>query len=271
MKYIKISLSIFLLINMLMSCTEVIDIELDSTKQRIAIEANLSDELKQHEVRISKSSDYFQNYLPENISGALVTLNDGENTFSLQEFEPGIYKTDLMKGVPGKTYTLKVNVDNVEYVAMATMPNCPPLEDSIHIIENPFDNTQVDIQGSFTDPKDENNYYAILAYQDDMLVTDSLKEITISEDRLYDGIQFKNITLIGIDKLNYGDMVTLELQAITKTCYEYLFKIKMETQWNGGPFSGPPANINGNFSNNALGFFKVYAISRMPGIYHLRE
>ncbi len=271
MKYFNIALSVFLFLILFLSCTETIDIKLDSTTQRIAIEAVLSDEMKQHKVVITKSGDYFQNVAAEKVSGAMVTLNDGTNTFNVQEVEPGIYQTDSLQGEVGKTYTLNVKIEETTYSASGTMFACPPLQDSIHIIENPWNDSEADIQVSFTDPADEENYYSFIVYNNGVLVTDSLKEVSFTEDRFYNGITFENISVVGISKLNYGDFVTIELQAIEKACYEYYIKIKKETQWSGGPFSGPPANINGNFSNGALGFFRVYSQSKMSGIYPLRE
>lgn len=56
--------------------------------------------------------------------------------------------------------------------------------------------------------------------------------------------------------------VTLEMQSITAEYYEYLTGLLLETVWKGTPWDGPPANVPGNISNGARGFFKAADIKR---------
>ena len=81
-------LSIFLF----SSCIEEVDIKVDSTYERVVIEGYLTNEYKTHQVKISKSADYFSNKPAEPISGATVTINDGTLSFPLNETLPGIMK-----------------------------------------------------------------------------------------------------------------------------------------------------------------------------------
>jgi hypothetical protein len=52
-----------------------------------------------------------------------------------------------------------------------------------------------------------------------------------------------------------GDIISLELAAITPEFYRFLDAIKKDEQGTDPLFSGPPANIIGNINNGALGMF----------------
>jgi len=99
----------------LTSCTERIDLELDSTYTRCVIYGEITTDTTSHKVMITRSGDYFGQNAPVGISGAMVSISDGENVFDLTEsdFQSGVYLTDsTVYGVPGRTYILSIsNVD----------------------------------------------------------------------------------------------------------------------------------------------------------------
>jgi hypothetical protein len=60
--------------------------------------------------------------------------------------------------------------------------------------------------------------------------------------------------------------------AITEDYYNYVYELLSVTDWNMGPFGGPPANPNGNIieintnennNDDPLGFFLAYSIYRI--------
>lgn len=52
------------------------------------------------------------------------------------------------------------------------------------------------------------------------------------------------------------------MQSISKEAYEYFNALQAQIKNDGGALSPTPATPPGNFSNGALGFFKVVAIRR---------
>ena len=101
-----------LAISGLWQCTERIEIEVDSSYTRLVVEGNISTDTIQHSVRLSKSSNYFYNKPALSVSGAMVSISDGDSTVLLDESQkyPGTYLTDPdFYGVPGKTYTLTIS------------------------------------------------------------------------------------------------------------------------------------------------------------------
>ena len=246
------------------ACTEEIHIDLDSTYDRIVIEGYFTDEYKVHQVKITKSADYFSNASAPAITGATVTISDGTNTFNLTEIEDGLYETDTMAGVPGNTYTLNASIDGTIYTASSYMFTCPPM-DSIGFARNIWDDEWIDVLIYAQEPGDEINHYAWRAYKNDTLVTDTLHEVEFSDDVFING-SYVNGVEVQYVQAEIGDTIMLEMHSITEDYYEYMLKVMLETVWNGGPFDGPPANFYGNLSNEALGFFAVYSVQWQTGI-----
>ncbi len=246
------------------SCTEKIDIDLDSTYERIVVEGYLTDENKPHQVKITKSADYFSNKPAGPITGATVSINDGNTNFNLTETNPGIYETDTMSGVPGKNYTLSIDINGNNYTASEYMHICPPI-DSIGLKKYRLDSEYIAVLIYAQEPGNETNHYAWLAYKNDTLVTDTLREVFFSDDIFIDGSYINGVDVQYVE-VGYGDIITLEMLSITKEYYDYMLKVMLETDWNGGPFDGPPANFYGNISNEALGYFAVYSIERKTAI-----
>src|SRR6056297_1427869 len=252
-----ISISIF-------SCTEKIDIELYSTYERVVMEGYLTNEHKAHQVKISKSADYFANKPAEPVTDAEVSITDGSLVFNLTEIEEGIYETEEMKGTPGKIYTLDININGEHYTASDDMHTCPPI-DSLKFKRSKTDSNYLAILIYAQEPGDEVNHYAWLTYKNDTLVTDTLHEVTSSDDLLINGSYINGVDVQYIEA-EPEDLITLEMLSITKGYYDYMLKVKLETTWNGGPFNGPPANFYGNITNEALGYFAVYAVERKTAI-----
>ena len=63
-----------------------------------------------------------------------------------------------------------------------------------------------------------------------------------------------------------GDSITLEMAGITEEYANFIWDVQDETGFNTPLFSGPPANIRGNISNGAIGFFYAYSSVRASTI-----
>ena len=59
-----------------------------------------------------------------------------------------------------------------------------------------------------------------------------------------------------------GDTVTVELNNMGKEYFGFLQEAQAELRGSNPLFSGPPANVKGNISNGAIGFFAAYSVSR---------
>ncbi|HSH52268.1 MAG TPA: DUF4249 family protein, partial [Bacteroidales bacterium] len=160
--------------------------------------------------------------------------------------------------------TLNINIDGEHFSASDYMHSCPSI-DSIGFKRYRRDTNRIAILIYAQEPEEEINHYAWKAYRNDTLVTDTLREMYFSDDILFNGSYINGIDVQHI-KARQNDIITLEMLSITKSYYEFMIKVMLETDWDGGPFDGPPANFYGNISNDALGFFAVYSVEQKTAI-----
>jgi hypothetical protein len=69
------------------SCTEKIDIDLDSDRVRLVVEGTISDIPGRQFVRLTETANYFSNSFPEPVSNASVKITDAGQVFILHESE----------------------------------------------------------------------------------------------------------------------------------------------------------------------------------------
>jgi len=105
-----------------------------------------------------------------------------------------------------------------------------------------------------------------LLYLDGQLYTDTITEVNFVSDEFVNGnyiVEFPVYRIREADLLENAANVTLEMCSISKEYYDFLSAMKIETVWRGSPWDGPPANIPGNVSNGASGFFRASAVARI--------
>jgi len=273
MKYIFFLVTLIVLTS---GCTEKIDLKLDNTEPRLVVEGIITTDTTIQFVRLSQSGDFFTDKMLPGVTGAKVTLYDGTREFELKETESnnGYYITPFdYHGVPGRNYTLTIkNVDINEdgisetYKAESYM-NPVTNVDSIKIIyEDSWDFWKVLLFAY--EPADVNpNYYMFSLLVNDTLYTDQLTEVTIFDDRFIDGEYANGVWVHSFynnnddTSLNVGDTVSLRMSCIPEDFYKYIIALQEETRTNIPLFSGPPANLPGNISNGALGYFTAISNS----------
>lgn len=251
-----------LLVFIFPACQKVINIDLNEAAPHIVIEGLITDGDGPYTVKISKSGSYFnQPELPP-VSGAQVIISDDEGTVdTLKEITAGIYMTSLMRGIPGRTYTLKVSAENKDYTGSSTMHSHVAI-DSLRLIKDDSqrfgfrtdtrEEMHKEIHCYFKDPE-EKNFYRI------KVITNDSTEA--SHYRLYDD-QYTNgqETDLRVAHPKSGDITTILLYSLDGGTFEYYRTL--EDIIDSNPiFGSTPANPNTNLSNGALGYFGAGAVS----------
>lgn len=258
---------------LLASCTERIDLELnEGDNQRLVVEGWFTDQFKEHEVKLTLTASYLHNQPTPRAEGATVTISDEDgNSWPLDETSPGLYKTEEVAGIPEKWYTIDIEYEGETYSATSFMRSVAPI-DSLHVRE-------LDPLEEFGFPGDI--YYSVRLWTQELEgvgdsymwqtyvngfgVRDSLSELTFVEDGIYDGVYIEDIEIDFLDigtEANPGDTVLLEQYNIGLDAYEVFIGIMNETQWNGGLFDAPPANVQTNLTNGALGYWGAAGFSQ---------
>lgn len=253
----------------LISCEKVIDIDLNQSNPRFVIEGNLSNVTGESKVRISKTLNFDETTTFPAISGALVTITDNNlnQIDTLTETSAGNYFKAGLAGLAGHTYTMMVNIDNEIFTAASTMPFSVNLDSLVQenlagsvtgggpggsgAPGNPGGDhdyeTIIQITPQYTDPVNSENYYQFEVTRNDTLVDD----VFIRNDVGFNGSSSHLPLRVKADE---GDVITIDLQCIDKTVYNYFFGLNE----NINQSSATPANPASNINNGALGYFKAH-------------
>ena len=206
------------------------------------------------------------------VSGAVVELSDGENTYLYKETsKPGEYETVLdIKGEVGKVYTLKVSFNGKLYLASDSLIEAKPISvDEIPIEEIDYDETgriythmHTHIFGFET-----SNIWIINKQHIDSLGNLFLPQLCPKRIIRYDylpvythkGVLHQGLFPSGFTSIgNAGapeDTTEYAKLSVSDSYYKYLISIFNITERSSGLFSTTLGNALTNVSNGGAGYF----------------
>ena len=261
-----------------LSCTEVIDIELDSTYSRLVVYGVITTDSAVHSVQLTKTTDYFFTQEPPVVSDAIVEVTFNDKTYLLEEtsIRKGVYAfPTAFKGEIGTTYDLTINgvdidEDGIEetYTASTTMPEiADPDSLTLQKFITPFFSGY---QLAFWSPEVVGrNWYNFQLVKNSTNLNSRLSDYSVQPDDIaFDGY-IKGFPVGFLDDEEEdeavipGDTITLKVSSITRQYYDFITQAQNEIFGNNPLFSGPPANVSTNLDNNAQGIFTAYSIRRI--------
>lgn len=262
------------------SCTERIDIQLDDTFTRLVVDGAITTDTGRHYVKLSTTSSYYYNEAPPMVSGASLEISDDlGNVEPLAEVEPGTYSTSpLFAAVPGRIYTLRIELAqeiNGHKTYMASSPVSPiyPI-DSIGLVyhadwgEKGF----YEVTCYYLD-RPTKDFYMFNIFKNGEILTDTIKYRIVTNDEFYNGNYTNGIGVGYLDQsrekevLRIGDTITFQGCNISEEYYNFIITLQSETNFQAPLFSGPPANVKGNISNGAVGFFAAYGVAYSSKVF----
>ena len=258
----KSILIFFSLIILLTSCESVIEIELDYMKPKLVIEGVINDIDKQCIIKLSKTTDYFNQTTNPTVSDAVITLTDNIGTIiKFNETEPGNYLGESGPTKPNINYTLSILSEGDKYMAKATIPQKVNI-DSLTCLYNPasiFYEVGYVVSCHFSDPVEFRNFYRLKTYNiNDRTKAKNSKDLY--NDDIFNGNNVELPWSYNIYQQN--DTVVVELYSLDEPTYDY-YKTLFPISGGAEMMSlTTPANPNTNISNEALGYFGAYTISR---------
>jgi hypothetical protein len=239
----------------LSSCEKVIDVDLNDVEAKLVIEGSIDDEGGPFEFRISKTVNFSESNVFPGVTGAQITLVDSEgNTEVLTESSPGVYPITSIAGIPGRSYSVNIQVEGQSFETTSFMP--PVTEIDTIRVEEGFFGAFPYLTIVFQDDPNAENYYRLIKIVNGELQND----INLISDALDNGSLFETpLFFFGSDSLSSGDVVEVIMHGIDKTNYDYLRTLN--DVLNVG-VSATPANPLSPFSPNALGYFSAHSVSR---------
>jgi len=265
----------FTIIALLNSCTEVIDLPLDDGEIKLVVEGTITTDTTAHTIFLSQTTKYYYDKYPPPVTKARVVIDDGEKTFALTERRAGVYQTENnFYGVEGKTYTLKIELENPlngfkEFSASAYMNYAVKLDMAKAEFRQSFiEQGMWEVKLWLQDPP-TTDFYRIELLRNNAVITSNIGKWITSDDVFFNGQYLSGTTIAFLsqnresEKLVSGDVLGVKLFRISREYYNFIEDVKTELRGSNPLFSGPGANVRGNISNGAIGFFTAYPVSRV--------
>jgi hypothetical protein len=266
-----------------MSCEEKISIELnDMENERIVVEGRITNELKRHSIRLTRTASYFQNervppvleaevYLREEGSGTRFDLELVNDTF-------GIYETPEFEGRIGETYTIHINYSGESYQASSYLDSVAEIDSLSYEYEfvSYADQGFYKIRMSAYEPPPVGDVYMFNMYINDTLFNNALDNTPYSDDLLFDDTYMVNVEITWLPQeeiISDTNHILIEMFSTSQEEYKFINAFITETYYSGSIFNGPPANIPSNLicttgGIDGLGFFAASAVTRQEMILY---
>ncbi|MBU2949696.1 DUF4249 domain-containing protein [Tamlana agarivorans] len=268
-KYIY--LSFICVVNLLVSCTDVIDVEVPTADPRLVIEASLDWEKgtlgNNQTIKLSKTSPYFDTNSSNPVTNAMVSVTrlSDNRVFNFANNNDGTYTTTSFEAVFNETYQLDVLYENEVYTATEMLLPTTEITKITQSKDGGILPDAIEVNVFFDDPDNETNFYIIrFQNQGDLFpefrdLSDELlngNEIRVFYEKRGDDENDKD------NELKPGDVVDINLFNVSERYYKYMQLLNSQLG-SGNPFSPTPVELRGNCINatNAdnypYGYFRV--------------
>ncbi|MEP2667412.1 MAG: DUF4249 domain-containing protein [Cyclobacteriaceae bacterium] len=263
---------IYIALITLFSCEKTIVIDSQQSAASVVIEGLITDQPGKQYVKVSKTSDFYQDGTTERIVNATVVINDDKgnetpfihNPSGDEKTEGYYYPNNAFTGDAGHIYSLSVLVDGDLYTAEDKLLPVTTI-DSLSYRVNDDEKEDPKITGKFyellaymKEPQETKDYYLFKFYRND-----SITYYLRNSD-----IYFTDDTGIGEDIdgipspvfFAINDVAKMEIYSLSRNAYLFYNDLFNLINNDGGMISPPPVNPRSNLSNGALGFFRTSSV-----------
>ncbi|MGS2739375.1 DUF4249 domain-containing protein [Sinomicrobium sp. M5D2P17] len=253
---------IFLLIVItgLVSCEDVVDVDLDTEEPRLVIDAGIEwvkgTNGAQQTIKLSTTTDYYSEEIPPVSNAGVYIMNSDGTVFDFVETPgTGIYVCTDFIPVIGETYELTVTADGQTYTSSEQLMSVPEITRIEQDYDAGFLGDEIEVTFYYQDNPEENNHY-MARFETDFLI---YPEYDIDNDEFTQGNEM--FDSFSDEDLEIGDRLDITLYGISERFDNYMSLILEAT--GGGSFSTPPANVRGNIINTtdeknyAYGYFRL--------------
>jgi len=249
----------------LISCEDVIDVDLPETESRLVVNAVLRVDVSQEfvpiEIQVAETSSFFEQNEPTQLTSATIlygvpsendpTLFEEEFSSSLTESAPGsgIYIPDPTFDTdqrirtaslePGMVFNLIIEHNDESFFASTTYITAPPIDNVEQGTAILFSDDDTEVLVTFTDIPGVENHY---------IFDFDFNEFLVLDDQFIDGQQFE-FSYFYDQNLVAGDFVEISILGADLEFFNYMNLIIEQTESNGGVFQTPVATVRGNIFN----------------------
>jgi len=264
---------IFTISFVILASCGLIEIDLPKGEEQIVIEGWITDQNKQHWVKVSKTVAFDNSRKERPVQNATVTIEDNTGIFTLSHDDDGIYLTDSLAGIEARSYRLRIELESGEII-QSEWERLNPLQ-PIETIRYDFFRERDPETGEnmriyfpivvSSDPVEENNFYRYKGFRNGELLNEPNELILLSDQFVNGANSLRNF--IPEFRYAFNDTIRVELHSLTKTGFEFLELLKSQTTSLGSSSGTSPATLSGNLryledeSKIVLGFFGASSVS----------
>ncbi|NNC70469.1 MAG: DUF4249 domain-containing protein [Flavobacteriaceae bacterium] len=263
---------LFGILYVLISCEDVIDVDLPTSKPQLVIEAFINWQKdtsgENQSIKLSLTSPFFEEEIPP-ATGANVTIRtSGGQIFSFIEAgTSGVYVNTSFVPELNLQYQLEIIYNDEVYQGFEILKSVSSIDFIEQEAEGGFLGEDIEIKAYYTDPGNEENYYLyrfLNSSQDEL-------ELEVYKDEFINGNQI--FAYYSSEDIRQGDEIAIAAYGVSKRFYDYFFLLKQQTDSdNGDPFEVQPATLRGNCINITnpghfpLGYFRLSQVDSMTYI-----
>ena len=234
-----------------LSCEKEINIDFHEAESRFVVEGTIND--TGTEIRVSKTNAMNDNTIKSDVDNANVVVTGDDGTrITIPFVRNGYYRSKQLKGVPGTTYQLDVEVDEQHFTSTSTMQRTPRMTDFRLVWKEMLTQRYLFGDLRLQDIPNESNWYFMHIYRnglgyrwavmkDDKNPNKELQQLfTLFRDGDSDG-----------DVLHDGDELRIVIRAIDQRAYDYLYSMQQMSSTGTNPID--------NFTGGCLGYFSAHS------------
>jgi hypothetical protein len=270
MKNIKLFIVLLIASFSVISCEEVVDVDLETAAPKLVIDASIKWEKgttgNVQKIKLTTTTDYYSNTIPVATGAAVTVTNTTLSTPVTYQFiengQTGEYICNSFSPVIGNEYALSVTYKGQTFTSVSTFMATPVIISTEQSVKPGIEGKDVyEIKFYFQDNGNEDNFYLVGAKNKNV----AYPEYGVLTDEFYQGNEM--FAFYRDEDLKKGDVIEFSLQGITEKYSNYMSKLLSIAGSDGGnPFATAPATLRGNIVNKTnpddypFGFFHLAEI-----------
>lgn len=242
----------------LVSCEEVVEVDLEQSKPKLVVEASLLWNREQQQenpyIILTTTTPYFEEDTSPALNAEVSIFAPDGSEYVFEENEPGVFKNENLLPTSQGLYELVVTYQNEVYRATEQYVKTPALEEVIQEDNKGFMGDETEFKLFFTDPQGEDNFYLFKFFHKKLA-------LQIYNDEFTNGN--RTFAFFSEENVQTGEKVGFEIQGISEQFYQYLYLLRSQSGTAGGPFQTQPTVVRGNIINTtnsenfAFGYFRL--------------
>ncbi len=269
MKNIKLYITLFIISLSVISCEDVVNVDLDTAAPKLVIDASIKWEKgtigNTQKIKLTTTTDFYSNKILVATGASVVVTNITLSTpisYSfIEDGQTGEYVCTNFNPIVNNNYTLTVVYKGETYTSTSEFMASPEIVKTEQKLKSGFGGTEFyEIKFYFQDNASEDNYYLVGAKNSKIIYP----EYGALDDKFTQG---NLMFAVYQDEFEKGDVIEYSVQGITLKYNNYMTKLLNIAGTDGGnPFATAPATLRGNIVNTTnsdnypLGFFHLAEI-----------